>query len=539
MFWKKKKPADPPQAEAALPDGAMEIPDIKKEKDKEEKKKAGVPGAPGSTASRTFSGARGGMGTGSQAAAASRAGTAVPNLVQVGAPKAGFLARLLSTTAGKLLAAAVAAGVFGVTAMVAANMMAPPAPGVSPKGGIVGAVGNTARNVAKAVANGSIWDFSKDRGMFGWGDSAGNASKSGEAGGAGEAGAAGDGGQAGEAGAAGESGLAGVAGPAGEAGAAGSAPSAGLGRKNNFGMSAGGGAGSQANFQLPGPKFGATLGYKLSKFDKPAAVGTRGGGGIARKKQVVSIPGMGKVRGLNRGSKAMAQLRGMRPYTSAMASGGPINESHAGAAAQQFEGGEVTGGVNPTGGDDPMPTVGTPPTPTSGGPTSLPDICEASACACDWATQTCDYKRCTCVAIKNKTPWEDKVQEANNLIGWMDGLLIVAAIFFMLTYLLKNGPIFGQAASAICYILGVLVCVAVIGLAIKVITLGNEINKMGGNVQGDQLQGVGGAYIAGAALMAIVAYFLDSVTSSAMAVALVMAAIYIILGLVKSQLQKG
>jgi hypothetical protein len=244
------------------------------------------------------------------------------------------------------------------------------------------------------------------------------------------------------------------------------------------------------------PRFGDGVDRgKLIEFQRPAASKAAGGRLTAARPAGSSYA---RVKGLDKNSRALAQLRGMKTYNPALRAGGTrATEANREAAISQFEGSTLEGaGAAPVmPGEDATAQVPATPGGVGGGSSgaSSSDIADITQCT---DQQYWDGSGCKSIYTAdpgaNVTPWQDKSDQARDLIlaGAILGLL--AGIL----YSFKDAKPYGAIFEILAYIC----LIACIACAIAAIVLGYQINQMGGSPQGtlDIIAGI--AVIIGALL---------------------------------------
>ncbi|MBI4678036.1 MAG: hypothetical protein HY748_10680 [Elusimicrobia bacterium] len=520
MFWNWWKKRAKPTVENAPPETDISLPVLKK-KEKEEERKSGIAPAARTKPGEIFIPARGGTGAASAArGAASQATTQAATRSSAwlfGNMLAGGLGLLFK---GLLIgAAAIAVGGAGV--VVYRLSAAGPRKAPLSFGAVQSEIQATGGDLAK-----SVMSSAKDSGMFSWiVPEAGRSDK------AGAADAAGKTAKAGASGAAEAAGPTEGMGPAGETDPTNAFPGGGFGAPGGSQLSSIlGGAVSQANFVLPGPKYGEKLGYRLSKFDNKSR--DKGKGGSAKKTTVVMSPSLGNIRNRMRDSRSLGRLRAMAPYNAKIKGGGvSATEVEAGAAEAQFEGTENVGGTAPESPPDvPQPT----PNPSPGGPGG------PSGCQCNWETETCVNNQCVALdkpGPVETTPWARLTQKGQQLRTQVIIYMMIAAVLFTIAHYVKNIKPYGEILYWILFALGCVMALMSMAKAYEMIQVGKQINSMGGQPHGDQFIKMGYLYIAGNVAMIATAYFTPASKTAWQTVALINIAIMVICQLVGNMLK--
>ncbi|MBI5241172.1 MAG: hypothetical protein HY926_11925 [Elusimicrobia bacterium] len=269
-------------------------------------------------------------------------------------------------------------------------------------------------------------------------------------------------------------------------------------RLRSSGLGSGGSFGGQDIFAKGGtPRFGENFDRgKIRQFQAPPSAKTSGGKLTASRSTGSSYA---RVKGLDRSSRSLAQLRGMKTWNPSLRAGGTrASEANREAAIGQFEGATVEGG----GAVPAMPDEGSmaqvPATPSGVGNTgsttgTTGDVQDITQCSDQeyWDGSACKSIYATDPG-ENVTPWQDKADQARDLIlaGAVLGLL--AGIL----YSFKDAKPYGAIFEVLAYIC----LIACIACAIAAIVLGYQINQMGGSPQGTLDIVAGIAVIIGALL---------------------------------------
>jgi hypothetical protein len=245
------------------------------------------------------------------------------------------------------------------------------------------------------------------------------------------------------------------------------------------------------------PRFGDGVDRsKLLEFQRPAAA--KAAGGRLTAARPAGSP-YARVKGLDKNSRALAQLRGMKTYNPSLRAGGArATEANREAAISQFEGSTLEGaGAAPVmPGEDATAQVPATPGGVGGSSGAAPsDVQDITRCTDQqyWDGGACKSIYTTDPGT-NVTPWQDKADQARDLIlaGAILGLL--AGIL----YSFKDAKPYGAIFEILAYIC----LIACIACAIAAIVLGYQINQMGGSPQGT-IDMVAGAAVIIAALLAM------------------------------------
>ncbi|MDD5627884.1 MAG: hypothetical protein PHU21_02385 [Elusimicrobia bacterium] len=296
-------------------------------------------------------------------------------------------------------------------------------------------------------------------------------------------------------------------------------------RLKSSSLGAGGSFGGRDIFSGSGisggaPKFGDGFDRgKIIGFQGPQKAKASGGRLIAGRPAGSSYA---RVKGLDKSSRSLAQLRGMRTMNPSLRAGGArASEANREAALEQFEATRVDGAGSVPALPDGTAAAQVPATPgglggtggTTGSTASEVDPVDTCTDQQYWDGSACKSIY-TSTPGQNATPWQDKADQAKDLIlaGCLLGLL--ATVLYKIYDKIKNGP---QAAYATVILIAALVCLlAAVACAVAAISLGSQINSMGGSPQGTLDMVAGGAVILGT----LAAMFGEGSTSTYGAVAL-------------------
>ncbi|MCX5794281.1 MAG: hypothetical protein NTY77_02140 [Elusimicrobia bacterium] len=270
--------------------------------------------------------------------------------------------------------------------------------------------------------------------------------------------------------------------------------SSGLGGFGSHNIFSGGGAATAA------PKFGDGFDRgKIIGFQSPQKSKAKGGHPVAGAP--MGSP-YARVKGLDKNSRSLAQLRGMRTMNPSLRAGGArASEANKDASIAQFEGTRLDGagaGSVPDLPDD-ASTAQVPATPAGVGNTgSTTGTTATDANPVDTCTDQQYWDGSACKSIyttdpgQNSTPWQDKANQAKDLILAGCALGLLATIFYKIYDKLKDKPYPVSILAYVCLIIAIVCLLAAIACAIAAISLGSQINSMGGSPQGtlDMVAGV-------------------------------------------------
>jgi hypothetical protein len=190
----------------------------------------------------------------------------------------------------------------------------------------------------------------------------------------------------------------------------------------------------------------------------------------------------------------------MKTMNASLRTGGnQATETNSAAALTQFEGTSVAGaGTVPSLPSD-AATAQVPPAGGGGGGSSGSTSDNSGAQNVDTCTDQQYWNGVSCINIytpsspgNNATPWQDKVNQATDLIFAAAILGLLAGIL----YSFKDAKPYGAIFEILAYIC----LIATICCAIAAIVLGTQINNMGGSPQGTLDIVAGGATIIAALL---------------------------------------